>query len=474
MADLDLIYRSAVDLARMIRQHEISPVELIDAELSRIEQTQPAINAFITVTADQARADAKAAERAVLAGHQLGPLHGLPLAVKDLTHTRGVRTTMGSPIFDSLVPDEDAVPVANARAAGAILIGKTTTPEFGHKPLTDGPLFGRTRNPWDTSRTTGGSSGGSGAAAAYGMAPLTFGTDGGGSVRIPAACCGVVGLKASLGRIAHVHAADTFANNSYIGPMTRTVADNRLLFEAMQGGDARDVHSLFPFPDLPRLDGESLEGVRIGWMPRVGNALVDRETLELCEASVRLLEGMGAAVEPVDHDFAGLEQMFLIILQSGLSSRLARYLPEYGARIDTSLRTTIERGNAWSANDLQEAQAARTTLFREAQEDFRKHDFLVSPTLAAPPLPVDHDAFVPVVIEGQEAGQVRGAWYPYTWPYNLTGHPALSLPSGWTRAGLPVGLHLVGPFAGEQRLLDLAALLELAQPWSGRHPPEPS
>jgi aspartyl-tRNA(Asn)/glutamyl-tRNA(Gln) amidotransferase subunit A len=305
------------------------------------------------------------------------------------------------------------------------------------------------------------------------MAPLAFGTDGGGSVRIPASCCGVVGLKATLGRIAHVHAADTFGNNSYIGPMTRTVADNRLLFEAMQGGDPRDVHSLFPFPDLPRLEGASLKGVRIGWMARVGNAHIDRETLELCEAGVRLLEGMGAAVEPVEHDFASLERMFLIILQSGLSSRLARYLPEFGSRIDPSLRATIERGNAWSANDLQEAQAVRTNLFRQAQEDFGKHDFLVSPTLAAPPLAVDHDAFAPVIIEGQEAGQVRGAWYPYTWPYNLTGHPALSLPSGWTRAGLPVGLQLVGPFASEQRLLDLAALLEAAQPWSGRHPPEP-
>jgi aspartyl-tRNA(Asn)/glutamyl-tRNA(Gln) amidotransferase subunit A len=473
LADLDLIYRSAVDLARMIRQREISPVELIDAELSRIEQCRPAINAFITVTADHARAEAKAAERAIAAGAQLGPLHGLPLAVKDMIQTRGVRTTMGSPIFESVVPGEDATPVANAKAAGAILIGKTTTPEFGHKPLTDGPLFGRTHNPWDTSRTTGGSSGGSGAAVVHGMAPLAFGTDGGGSVRIPASCCGVVGLKATLGRIAHVHAADTFGNNSYIGPMTRTVADNRLLFEAMQGGDPRDVHSLFPFPDLPRLEGASLKGVRIGWMARVGNAHIDRETLELCEAGVRLLEGMGAAVEPVEHDFASLERMFLIILQSGLSSRLARYLPEFGSRIDPSLRATIERGNAWSAIDLQEAQAVRTNLFRQAQEDFGKHDFLVSPTLAAPPLAVDHDAFAPVIIEGQEAGQVRGAWYPYTWPYNLTGHPALSLPSGWTRAGLPVGLQLVGPFASEQRLLDLAALLEAAQPWSGRHPPEP-
>jgi aspartyl-tRNA(Asn)/glutamyl-tRNA(Gln) amidotransferase subunit A len=400
-------------------------------------------------------------------------LHGIPFSVKDLTPTAGVRTTMGSPIFAGQVPAEDAVPVARARAAGAILVGKTTTPEFGHKPLTDGPLFGRTVNPWDHSRTCGGSSGGAAAAVALGMGPLAFGTDGGGSVRIPAACCGIVGLKATLGRIPNVHAPDSFANISYIGPMTRTVADNRLLHEVMAGPDPRDVHAIRPFGADQRLPGGRLEGVRIGWMARVGNR-VDRDVLAQGEAIVRLLEEMGAVVEPLEHDFARLEREFLIILQSGLSARLRRYLPEYGERIDASLRTTIERGSAWTAEDLQGAAMVRTELFRRLQKDFERYDFLLSPTLAAPALPATQDAFAPVIVDGEPAGDLRGAWYPYTWPFNLTGHPALSIPSGWSAAKLPTAVQIVGPFYAEARMFDLAARLEEARPWAHERPPEPA
>jgi aspartyl-tRNA(Asn)/glutamyl-tRNA(Gln) amidotransferase subunit A len=473
MADLDLLYTPASELAGRIRRKDLSPVELVDAVLARIEASQPTINAFITVTAVTARAEAKAAEQAVMAGRPLGPLHGIPFSVKDLTPTAGVRTTMGSAIFADQVPAEDAVPVARARAAGAILVGKTTTPEFGHKPLTDGPLFGRTVNPWDHSRTCGGSSGGAAAAVSLGMGPLAFGTDGGGSVRIPAACCGIVGLKATLGRIPNVHAPDSFANISYIGPMTRTVADNRLLYGVMQGPDPRDVHAIRPFaPDQDLPDGR-LEGVRIGWMARVGNARIDPEMLAQAEAIVRLLEGMGAVVEPVEHDFASLEREFLIMLQSGLSARLGRHLPEYGERIDASLRTTIERGGTWSAEDLQRAGMVRTTLFRRMQEAFERYDFLLSPTLAAPALPVGQDAFAPVIVDGEPAGQLRGAWYPYTWPFNLTGHPALTIPSGWTAATLPTAVQIVGPFYAEARLFDLAARLESVRPWADRLPPEP-
>jgi aspartyl-tRNA(Asn)/glutamyl-tRNA(Gln) amidotransferase subunit A len=473
MADLDLLYTPAVELAGRIRRKELSPVELIDAVLARIEATQPTINAFITVTAESARAEAKAAEQAVMAGRPLGPLHGIPFSVKDLTPTAGVRTTMGSPIFAGQVPAEDAVPVARARAAGAILVGKTTTPEFGHKPLTDGPLFGRTVNPWDHSRTCGGSSGGAAAAVALGMGPLALGTDGGGSVRIPAACCGIVGLKATLGRIPNVHAPDSFANISYIGPMTRTVADNRLLYEVMAGPDPRDVHAIRPFAADQRLPDGRLEGIRIGWMARVGNR-VDPEVLAQGEAIVRLLEDMGALVEPVEHDFASLEREFLIILQSGLSARLRRYLPEYAERIDASLRTTIERGSAWSAEDLQQAGLARTELFRRLQKEFERYDFLLSPTLAAPALPVDQDAFAPVIVDGEPAGDLRGAWYPYTWPFNLTGHPALTIPSGWSAAKLPTAVQIVGPFYAEARLFDLAARLEAVRPWAHQRPPEPA
>ena len=235
MTRSDLTDLSATELAASIRRKRVSPVELVDAVLARINSSQASVNAFITVLYDAARAEAKAAEKAVMLGDDLGPLHGVPFSVKDLAYTAGVRTTMGSAIFENFVPSEDAVPVARLKHAGAILLGKTTTPEFGHKPLTDSPIFGVTRNPWDLSRTCGGSSGGAAAAIASGLGPLALGSDGGGSIRIPASCCGIVGLKATLGVVPHVHAPDLFGNNSFIGPMTRTIADARLVLDVIAG-----------------------------------------------------------------------------------------------------------------------------------------------------------------------------------------------------------------------------------------------
>src|SRR5262245_3865187 len=296
-----MIEIDALTLARRIRAKEISPVAVVDAVLRRIDALQPTVNAFITVTAEEARVSARLAEAAVMAGRPLGPLHGVPFSVKDLLYAKGVRATMGSLIYADQIPSEDAVPVRRLREAGAILIGKTTTPEFGHKPLTDSPLFGLTRNPWDLSRTAGGSSGGAAAAVATGQGPLAVGTDGGGSIRIPAACCGVVGLKPTLGRVPHVHQADLFSSTSYIGPMARTVDEAAACFDVIVGFDARDPYSRPEPPDEAR-DLE-VRGLRLGWLPRVGNRLVDPEVSRACEAAVRHLERQGAAVETVEEDF---------------------------------------------------------------------------------------------------------------------------------------------------------------------------
>src|SRR5271167_5286577 len=240
----DLAFTSAAELARLIARRELSPVELVDAALARIERAQPALNAFITVTAEPARAAARAAEAAVMQGEALGPLFGVPFSVKDLVNTAGVRTTFGSAALADNVPWADSVAVARLKRAGAILIGKTTTPEFGHKPFTEAPLFGRTANAWDQSRTSGGSSGGAAVAAAAGLGPLAIGTDGGGSGRIPAACNGVVGFKQTLGLIPHDLTPDGFGNQSYIMPITRTVMDSALMLQAMAGPDPCDPHSL--------------------------------------------------------------------------------------------------------------------------------------------------------------------------------------------------------------------------------------
>ena len=457
-----VIRTDALTLAQRIRTKQVSPVAVVDAVLERIEALQPTVNAFITVTADEAREAARRAEAAVMAGEPLGPLHGVPFSVKDLLFTRGGRTTMGSRIFADQVPGEDAVPVRRLREAGAILVGKTTTPEFGHKPLTDSPLFGATRNPWDLSRSAGGSSGGAAAAVATGQAPLALGTDGGGSIRLPASCCGIVGLKPTLGRVPHVQQADLFSTTSYIGPMARTVAEASAGFDAIVGFDPGDPYSRPEPLDDPR-DAE-VRGRRIGWLPRVGNRLVDPDVLAACEAAARHLEGRGAVVETVEEDVTAFEQAFLIFFQGGLAARVGPHMAKFGDKIARSLRESVERGARWSAADWANALGQRTAMYRRVQTLFRRFDFLLSPTLSRPALALDHDPFEPITIGGETAGSIRGAWYPYLWPFNLSGHPAVSLPCGWSADGLPIGLQIVGPWYADRRVLALAAQLERERP----------
>ena len=369
-----VIRTDALTLAQRIRTKQVSPVAVVDAVLQRIEALQPKVNAFITVTADEAREAARRAEAAVMAGEPLGPLHGVPFSVKDLLFTRGVRTTMGSLIFADQVPGEDAVPVRRLREAGAILVGKTTTPEFGHKPLTDSPLFGATRNPWDLSRSAGGSSGGAAAAVATGQAPLALGTDGGGSIRLPASCCGIVGLKPTLGRVPHVQQADLFSTTSYIGPMARTVAEASACFDAIVGFDPGDPYSRPEPLDDPR--DVDVRGRRIGWLPRVGNRLVDPDVLASCEAAVRHLEGRGAVVETVEEDVTAFEQAFLVFFQGGLAARVGPHMAAFGDKIARSLRESVERGARWSAVDWANALGQRTAMYRRVQALFRRFDFL--------------------------------------------------------------------------------------------------
>jgi aspartyl-tRNA(Asn)/glutamyl-tRNA(Gln) amidotransferase subunit A len=460
--DRTLVEADALTLARLIRDKQVSPVAVVEAVLARIEALQPTVNAFITVTAEEARAAARRAEAAVMAGERLGPFHGVPFSVKDLLPTKGVRTTMGSLIFADQVPAEDAVPVRRLREAGAILVGKTTTPEFGHKPLTDSPLFGATRNPWDLSRTAGGSSGGAAAAVVSGQAPLALGTDGGGSIRLPASCCGIVGLKPTLGRVPHVSQADLFSSTSYIGPMARTVAETAACFDAIVGFDAGDPYSRPEPADDPR--DVTVRGLRVGWLPRMGNRLVDAEVLAATEAAVRHLEAGGAKVETLDEDVRAFEQTFLIGLQAGLAARVGAHMAAFGDKVAPSLRESIERGARWTAVDWVNALGQRTAMYRRVNALLRRFDVLLSPTLSRPALAVDHDAFQPITIGGEEAGSIRGAWYPYLWPFNLSGHPALSLPCGVAADGLPIGLQIVGPWYGDRRVLALAGYLERERP----------
>ncbi len=456
---MDLMDHGAVALAALVRRKEASPVEIVQAALARIEARRE-INAFITVTADQALGAARRAEAAVMDGEPLGPLHGIPYSVKDLTLTAGVRTTMGSAIHEDFVPKDDAVAVARAKAAGAILIGKTLTPEFGHKQVPTAPLFGRTLNPINPAYTPGASSSGAAAAVAAGMGPLALGTDGGGSIRIPAACCGIVGLKATLGVVPHLQAPDLYSANSFTGPMARDVADTRLLFEAIAGFDARDPWGAGSAPPR-RAAPVSLRGLRVAWLPSAGNR-VDPEVEALTGAAVQAMAREGAIVETVQLDFVSLEKHFLVVLQSLLAARVGANLERFGDRLDASLIDAVQKGRRHTAVDLHEATFAKTRCFNELQALFERFDVLVSPTLSAPPLPIDMDVSGEIEIAGRPAGTVRGAWYPYTYPMNLTGHPALSMPCGRSAIGLPIGLQLVGRWYDDHYLLDVAGLVEQA------------
>jgi aspartyl-tRNA(Asn)/glutamyl-tRNA(Gln) amidotransferase subunit A len=461
-------------LAAAIRAGRVSPVDAVNDALDRIDAAQPVLNAFITVCRDEALAAAEAAQAALCRGDQVGPLHGVPVSVKDIINTAGIRTSWGSRLMADNVPPTDAVAVARLKRAGAIIVGKTTTSEFAHKLLTDAPLFGATRNPWDLSRTPGGSSGGSAVAVAAGLTPLSLATDAGASTRLPAACTGIVGLKPTLGLVPHSQVPDAFNNFIHLGVMARTAADAALMLDAIAGPDASDPHSLrAPVPAAARRLGEALDlaGVRIIWRPFCGNTLLDPDVRRLCEAALEALAGAGASVREDSRPIDSAEPSWRILQQSNWAARFGRTLAEVRDRIDPSFAEGIEAGMLYSGQDLLQATYRRTQFFRQVQSWFDEAEFVVTPTMSRPPLAVGHAALEPIEIAGQPAGDMRASWTPYLNLFDLTGHPAASVPCGRTPDGLPAGLQIVGPWYGDAEVLRLAARLEAIVGWPEWIPP---
>jgi len=473
MTDPAVCNLPAATLAARFRRRELSPLEVVEAVLARIEASQPSLNAFLAVCADDARRDARAAEARLADDDAPPPLLGVPFSVKDLVNTAGVVTSFGSRLLADNMPTQDSLCVARLKQAGAILVGKTTTPEFGHKPLTEAPLFGRTANPWDLGRTSGGSSGGAAAAVAAGLAPLAVGTDGGGSIRIPAACCGIVGLKPTLGRVPHDQAADRFGNLAYIGPMTRTVLDAGLMLDAMAGPAACDPYATASptdhFAAAAAADGD-LRDWRIGWRPFLGNEAIDCDVLGLATAGAQVLADLGADVDSLKTPFENTEPYWLAITHSIWASRFQDHAAGAREQMDPTLLAQMDKGRDYSAVELQDALRARSRIFDLVQSWFEHYDLIVTPTLARSAVPIDQDPLGQVEIDGSPAGSLRGAWYPYTHPFNLTGHPAITLPCGFADDGLPVGLQLIAPWWAETRLMKAAALFEAARPWAQTWP----
>lgn len=461
----DLAFMSASDLSVAIRAKRVSPVETVEAVLDRIERLNPRLNAYCTVTAEAARREATAAEAAVMRGDALGPLHGVPVSVKDLVITRGVRTTFGSRIHENNIPQEDAPLVERLKNAGAILVGKTTTPEFGWKGVTDSPLFGTSRNPWNPERTPGGSSGGAGAAVAAGLAPLAVGTDGGGSIRIPGSFCGVFGLKPTYGLIP-VYPASATGTLSHAGPMTRTVRDAALMLQVMAGPDDRDPLS-FPSEGMDFVSGleAGIRGLRLAWSPTLGYAAVGSEVRAVAEAAARRFSDLGCRVEEVDRVFDDPDPIWAPLFYAGIAARLDDYLAEWRDRMDPGLVQIVEEGRRVSGVQFAKAAFARATFTEGLRRFFTQYDLLLTPTLAVPPFAAGLEQ------PPDRPGGSRLHWVAFTYPFNLTGQPAATVPCGFTGDGLPVGLQIVGRRLQDATVLRAAAAYEAVAPWAGRRPP---
>ncbi|MWG36702.1 amidase, partial [Halomarina oriensis] len=460
---------------------ECSPVALVEHCLERIEARNDRTNAFVTVLADDAREQARAAERAVERGEQLGPLHGIPVGIKDLTSVAGVRTTYGSVPLADHVPERDDPVVARLRAAGAIVVGKTNTSEFGHIATTDNDLFGATGNPYDPTKTAGGSSGGSAAAVADGLVPLAQGTDAGGSVRIPASACGVVGIKPSFGRVSRHTRPDAFADaNPFTatGPLARTVADAALSLDVMAGTDPADPFSL-PTTDERFVDAvdASVDGFRVAYSPTLDAFPVAESVRDVVDEAVEGFADAGMGVERADPALGDLwddaRRASLVTFQSRMATTVAGSEAAFGVdlseRLDDLsgvLPAMVERGRTHTAVDIGRANGVRTAVFDAVQELLGEFDLLVSPTLAVPPF--DVDAFGPESVDGEEVDRYTG-WY-LTQPFNMTGHPAASVPAG-TVDGLPVGLQVVGRRHRDADVIAACAAFERERPWSDRSLP---
>ncbi len=466
MINDELCLLSACELATVIRDKTVSPVEVTQAVLNRIERLNPSLNAFCTSMADSALEAARAAEADVVRGKQLGPLHGVPVSIKDNLYVKGVRTTFGSQLLKDFVPDKDAPIVERLRNAGAVIIGRTNSPEFGWKGVTDNLVFGATRNPWNLELTPGGSSGGGSAAVASGLGPIGMGTDGGGSLRIPASFCGLVGHKPSFGRVPH-YPGISVGSLRHVGGMTRTVSDAALLLDVVAGPDERDQCSL-PATDVEYVTeiDRGIEQVRAAYSLDLGYGQVDSEVAESCARGAQRLTEAGAVVEQIDLDWADPYECWKVFFYGGSTARLRDSFAEQGHLLDPGLRAAVEEGMKLSAAEFTRALTARNEFWLQVCRVFDTYDLLVTPTLAVPPFRVGQNNADP--FPGQQLGDLQ--WTGFTYPFNLTGQPATSVPSGWTTSNLPIGMQIIGRRFDDSLVLRAARAWEQIQPWKHQWP----
>lgn len=449
----------AVELVRRYQSKELSPVESTEAVLRRVDEADSKVNAFCLVDPERALVSARESEARWQRGEPAGLLDGVPVSVKDLILTRGWPTLRGSRLISAEQEwDEDAPATARLREHGAVLFGKTTTPEFGWKGVTDSIRHGATGNPWNPQRTAGGSSGGSAAAVGLGMGALSIGTDGGGSVRIPAGFSGIVGLKPTYGRVP-LYPASPFGTLAHVGPMTRTVADAALMMDVLSQPDARDWSAL---PEPPSSFQQSLHtgvaGLRIAYSPALGYVPVHPEVAELVRRAVDVLAGLGAHVDQVDPGFDDPVHAYEVLWFSGAAKVVLAFGDDAVKEVDAGLAAGVEWGRTLTASDYLDATAVRVDLGRRMGLLHQNYDLLVTPTLPIPAFDLGHD-----VPPGSAHRRWTG-WTPFSYPFNLTQQPAASVPCGFTSDGLPAGLQVVGPRHADATVLAACHAYQEAAP----------
>ncbi len=464
----ELWQMSGLALGRAIARREVSAVEVLDAIVARVEAVNPQVNAVVTLVAERARQEARAVDARVADGEIGGPLCGVPVSIKDLIETKGVRTTFGSVLRQDFVPEQDAVLVERLRVAGCPIFAKTNTPDHGLKLATDNFVFGATNNPWDLSRSPGGSSGGAAAQVAAGMGPLAVGNDGGGSIRVPASVCGVYGLKPQFGRIPSWPRHNGWYTLNHEGPITRTVRDAAALLDILAGPDERDWFSLPAQPGgyLEACDGD-IKGMRIAWSPTPGYGRVDPAVLERCQAAVRIFEELGCIVEEASPQIPNLDQIFLGIITPRLLVQYEQeYPPGFAEKLDPVVQSFLPLAEQMTTRDVFAAIYGDYALHDLLVAFFQQYELFLTPTLATPPYP--SGIFGPSEVAGSPVSSPLEAFF--THPFNLSGQPAASIPVGFTDSGLPVGLQLVGRRFAEKTILRASACFEAARPWADRWP----
>lgn len=459
-----LCFLPAVEIAAAIRSRTLSSVEVTEAILDRIHRLNPSLRAYLTVADDAARLAARDADAAVMHGNPLGPLHGVPYSLKDLTYTAGLRTTRGSLLLADFVPEDDHPVAARLKEAGGILLGKTNTPEFGWKGVTDNRLGPPCVNPWNQEYTAGGSSGGAAVAVAAGMGPLAQGSDAVCSIRTPASFCGIYGIKPQFGRVPF---AAVGMDVAHLGPLTRTVRDAALMLNAMAGPHEGDRQSL-PTSGadyLAACDG-GIAGLRVAWSADLGYAAVDPEVRRITEAAAQSFAALGCYVEEAHPGFTDPHQAIDVLFHGVIAGRNTHLSPTDRALMDPELVAAITRLEHVTMGTWAAAQTEREAVWQASRRFFATYDLLLTPTVATPPFALG--SFGPLEIDGTPVAGWQ--WTPFTYPWNLTGQPAASVPCGFTADGLPVGLQIVGRRYDEATVLRASAAFEAAYPWANATP----